>query len=122
MLDFCGMKDKLINAAAPLPAPYRRLQAQLGQTGWVALGSVLERNKPGQGGPRYQWSRRVEGKTITVALSAQQFAWLQTAIANQRKAWNILAQMHRQTLEYMWKSLPSTSRRKKLNKKTLGIN
>ena len=122
MLDFCDMKAKWINAAAPLPAPYRRLQAQLGHTGWVALGSVLERNKPGQGGPRYQWSRRVEGKTITVALSAEQFAWLQTAIANQRKAWDTLAHMHRQTLEYMWKNLPSTSRRKKLSKKTLGIN
>jgi hypothetical protein len=64
----------------------------------------------------------VEGKTITVALSAEQFAWLQTAIANQRKAWDTLAQMHRQTLEHMWKNLPSTSRRKKLSKKTLGIN
>jgi hypothetical protein len=44
------------------------------------------------------------------------------AIANQRKTWAILAQMQRQTLDYMWKNLPSTSRRKKLNKQTLGIN
>jgi hypothetical protein len=57
----------------------------LGQTGWVALGSVMERNKPGQGGPRYQWSRRVAGKTVTVALSKEQFEWLKAAIANQRE-------------------------------------
>ena len=76
--------------ASPWTAPYRRFQAQLGQTGWIALGSVLERNQPGQGGPRYQWSRRVEGKTITVALSAEQFAWLRQAIANQRQLWDIL--------------------------------
>ena len=88
----------------------------------MALGSVVERNKPGQGGPRYQWTRRVEGKTITVALSAEQFAWLKQAIANQRKAWDILAQMHQLTLAYMWKNLPGTSRRKKLSNKTLGVN
>jgi len=67
------------------PAPYRHLRARLERTGWVALGSVLERRLPGQGGPRYQWSRRVEGKTVTVALSQEQFGWLKQAIANQRK-------------------------------------
>ena len=107
---------------APGPAAYQRLRAQLAQIGWIALGSVVERNQPGQGGPRYQWSRRVEGKTITVALSAEQFAWLQEAIANQRRAWDIMAQMHQLTLDYMWKHLPSTSRRKQLSKKTLGLN
>jgi hypothetical protein len=116
---------KKIRKAAPmaskLPAPYRRLQTQLAQMGWMALGSVLERNKPGQGGPRYQWSRRVNKKTVTVALSAEQFAWLSQAIANQRKLGNILSEMHQLTLDYMWKHLPSTVRRKKLSAKTLGI-
>jgi hypothetical protein len=94
----------------------------LGEVGWVALGSVLERKLPGQGGPRYQWSRRVKGKTITVALSAEQFAWLQAAIVNQRNVWELLSQMQRQSLEYMWKHLPSTSRRKTLSRSTLGLN
>ena len=110
------------NASARLPARYRRLRARLQQLGWVALGSVLERRLPGQGGPRYQWSRRVDGKTVTVALSAEQFAWLKRAIANQRKAEVLLGQMHQSTLDYMWKHLPSTSRRKRLSKKTLGLN
>lgn len=105
-----------------LPRQYHRLQARLGAIGWMALGSVVERNQPGQGGPRYQWSRRVEGKTVTVALSAEQFAWLSQAIANQREAWGIMEQMHRLSLDYLWKNLPSTTRRKRLNKKTLGIN
>jgi hypothetical protein len=88
----------------------------------MALGSVLERDQPGQGGPRYQWSRRVDGKTVTVALSAEQFAWLSQAIANQREAWRIMEQMHRLSLDYMWQNLPSTARRKQLSKKTLGTN
>lgn len=104
------------------PEPYRRLRARLGNVGWVALGSLVERGEPGQGGPRYQWSRRVEGKTVTVALSKEQFDWLQAAIQNQREAWEILSRMHTLTLEYMWKNIPSTSRRKRLTKKTLGLN
>jgi hypothetical protein len=116
------MKRDRPPADIQLPAGYRRLRARLDQIGWVALGSVLERKLPGAGGPRYQWSRRVEGKTITVALSQEQFAWLKEAIANQRKAASLLSQMHQMTLAYMWKNLPSTSRRKRLSKKTLGIN
>jgi len=105
-----------------LPANYRRLQTRLAQSGWIALGSLLERNKPGQGGPRYQWSRRVGRKTVTVALSAQQFRWLKKAIANQRLVWKLLAEMQRLTLRYMWKNLPEARRRKRLSHKTLGLN
>ena len=104
----------------PSNAAYRRLQKRLAQTGWIALGSLLERKLPGQGGPRYQWSRLVGGKTVTVALSAEQFVWLKTAIANQRKVWDLLNQMNQLTLNYLWKNLPSTVRRKRLSKKTLG--
>ena len=105
-----------------LPAAYRKLQEQMGRTGWVALGSVVERNQPGKGGPRYQWSRCVDGKTVTVALSEEQFAWLREAIANQRRVWAILERMHRITLRHMWRNLPSTVRRKKLTQRTLGTN
>lgn len=107
---------------AKLPLAYRRLRTGLEQIGWIALGSVLERKAPGQGGPRYQWSRRVQGKTVTVALSPEQFAWPKLAIANQRKVETLLSQMHQLTLHYMWKNLPSTLRRKRLSKKTLGLN
>jgi len=113
-----------VKVAAPpaLPAAYRRLRDQLSQVGWIALGSVLERTRPGQGGPRHQWSRRVGRKTVTVALSAQQSAWLKEAIANQRRVWDILLEMQQQTVAWMWKNLPSTTRRKQLSKKTLGLN
>lgn len=110
-----------MNSAANHPEAYRRLRAQLGEIGWVALGSLVERGEPGQGGPRYQWSRRIEGKTVTVALSKEQFDWLQKAIQNQRDTWEILSKMHQLTLDYMWKNIPSTVRRKRLTKKTLGL-
>jgi len=116
------MKSAKVTAASPLPPAYCRLRARLAQIGWIALGSALERKLPGQGGPRYQWSRRQAGKTVTVALSPEQFAWLRRALANQRQVEKLLRQMHRLTLAHMWKHLPSTTRRKRLSKKTLGLN
>jgi len=109
-------------ATPRLPAHYRQLQRRLSQVGWIALGSLVERNQPGQGGPRYQWSRRVGSKTVTVALSADQFAWLKQAIGNQRQVWDLLLQMQRMSLEYMWENVPGPARRKRLSKKTLGLN
>jgi hypothetical protein len=109
-------------SSAALPAEYRRVRRQLGEVGWVALGSLVERTKPGQGGPRYQWSRRVGRKTVTVALSSEQFRWLKTAIANQRKAWDLLSRLQSLTVQFMWKNLPASPRRKRLTKKTLGLN
>ena len=112
---------RAFRSSANWPAAYRRCQDQLSRLGWLALGSLVERNKPGQGGPRYQWSRRIKGKTITVALSQEQFRWLRSAIANQRKARKILARMQQLTLQQMWKTLPEAPRRKPLSQKTLGL-
>jgi len=108
--------------ATPLPAAYQRLRQSLARTGWIALGSLIERSLPGQGGPRYQWSRRVGKKTVTVALSAQQFDWLKNAVANQRQVWDILLQMQHLTAQYALENLPNPPRRKRLSKKRLGLN
>jgi len=105
-----------------LPLEYQRLRQSLMRTGWIALGSLVERTQPGQGGPRYQWSRRVGAKTITVALSAEQYAWLKKAIANQRQVWEILMQMQHLTALYALENLPNPTRRKRLTKKRLGLN
>ena len=104
------------------PAAYQELRQRLAQIGWIALGSLLERNQPGQGGPRYQWSRRVGGKTITVALSAEQFAWLEQAIANQRELLDTLDEMQRIAAEHVLHNLPNPPRRKRFSKKRLGLN
>lgn len=105
-----------------LPPEYHLLRQSLAKTGWIALGSLVERSLPGQGGPRYQWSRRVGKKTVTVALSAEQFAWLKQAIANQRQIWDTLMQMQHLTAQYALKNLPNPPRRKRLSKKKLGLN
>jgi hypothetical protein len=106
----------------PPPPEYHHLRQSLAQTGWIALGSLVERTLPGQGGPRYQWSRRVGPKTVTLALSAEQFAWLKEAIANQRQVWDTLLQMQQLTARYALENLPNPPRRKRLSKKKLGLN
>jgi hypothetical protein len=105
-----------------LPPQYCELRQRLAKVGWLALGSLVERNQPGQGGPRYQWSRRVGAKTITVALSGEQFIWLKEALTNQREVWEILLQMQKLTARHMLQNLPNPPRRKRLTNKSLGLN
>lgn len=61
-------------------------------------------------------------KTVTVALSAEQFAWLKKAVANQRQVWDTLMQMQHLTARYALENLPNPPRRKRLTKKHLGLN
>jgi len=109
-------------ATQTLPAEYQHLRKSLARIGWIALGSLLERSRPGQGGPRYQWSRRVGNKTVTVALSPEQFAWLKEAITNQRLVWDALTRMQQLSARHALEKLPNPPRRKRLSKKRLGLN
>ncbi len=111
-----------LTSTQALPPAYQRLRQKLANIGWIALGSLVERDKPGQGGPRYQWSRRVGPKTVTVALSAEQFAWLKQAISNQRGVWDLLMQLQQMTAHHALENIPGPPRRKRLSKKRLGLN
>src|SRR3974390_759886 len=106
-----------LKSTPELPPEYRRLRDKLSNIGWIALVSLVERDKPGQGGPRYQWSRRVGAKTVTVALSAEQFSWLKQAIRNQREVWDILMQLQQLTAQHALENLPGPLRRKQLSRK-----
>lgn len=99
---------------------YQRLRRQLGQVGWISEGYVQDRG-PGAGGPCYQWTRKVKGKTLSVALSKEQYEGLKEAIANWRLAQQLLKQMQRLTRQMLFGSLPNPPRRKKLSKKVLGL-
>ena len=61
-----------------LTRDYRQLQRQLAHIGYLGQGSVFERT-PGQQGSPYVWTRKVHAKTITVALSREQYQWLRQA-------------------------------------------
>ena len=101
-------------------AAYARLRARLGQVGWISEGYVQDRG-PGAGGPCYQWTRKVKGKTVSVALSREQYEGLRTAIANWRLVQATLREMQRLSRQELFATLPHPPRRKRLGKKTLGL-
>lgn len=100
---------------------YARLAQRLRATSWISEGYVQDRG-PGAGGPCYQWTRKVKGKTLSVALSKEQFQWLRSAIAQWREVQATLKEMQRLSRWVLFETLPHPPRRKKLGKKVLGLN
>jgi len=103
-----------------LKQQYKQLAKDLAKTGWISHGYVQDRG-PGAGGPCYQWSRKVRGKTVSVALSKDQYVWLKSAIENWRKVQLSLKLMENISLTMLFKTVPDTHRRKPLSKKVMGI-
>ena len=100
-------------------ARYAALRARLARTGWISQGYVQDRG-PGAGGPCYQWTRKVKAKTVSVALSKEQFAWLAKAIAEWRQVQATLKEMQRLSRQVLFETLPHPQRRKHLGKRVLG--
>ena len=85
---------------------YRALTARLAAVGFISPGSLVERttscgkptcrcqaDPPARHGPYYQWSRAVDGKTISRRLDARQAELYRAWIANRRQLEAIIAQM-----------------------------
>ena len=101
-------------------ARYKKLRGHLARTGWISEGYVQDRG-PGAGGPCYQWTRKVRKKTVSVALSKEQYEWLKQAIENWREAQEVLKEMQRLSRQVLFATLPGPPRRKRLGKKVLGL-
>ena len=99
---------------------YRQLCQQLAQAGWISEGYVQDRG-PGAGGPCYQWTRKVRAKTVSVALSKEQYEWLKQAIENWREVQDTIKQMQRISRQVLFGTVPSPPRRKRLGKRVLGL-
>ena len=86
---------------------YETLKSQIGQLGYVMQGSVVQRTKQcGQPncrchlgpehehGPYYQWTRKVNAKTVTKLLSPAEARVYQECIRNGRKLKKLVAKMY----------------------------
>src|SRR5436305_2726166 len=116
LLECLFMKFNLEN----LRTEYSQLQKQLAALGWISQGYVQDRG-PGAGGPCYQWTRKVRGKTVSVALSKEQYEWLKAAIENWRQVQDTLRQMQRLSRQVLFSTVPHPPRRKRLGKRVLGL-
>ena len=113
-----GMKAELeVEAAEKEMAAIRK---ELGNIGLVSHGYVQDRG-PGAGGPCYQWTRKVKAKTVSVALSKEQFEAMRAAIANWKAVKARLARLEELSRLVIFRTTPDTRRSKRPTKATLGL-
>lgn len=105
---------------AQIEAEYAQLRTRLAKLGWISQGYAQDRG-PGAGGPCYQWTRKVKAKTVSVALSREQYEALKQAIENWHQVQEILRHMQTLSRRVIFETLPSPPRRKRLGKKVLGL-
>lgn len=97
---------------AALQRRYRALAAQVADVGYVAAGSITHRytrcantncrcraDPPQMHGPYWQWSAKVDGKTVTRRLSQPEAELYQEWIDNDRQLRAITAQMRQVAAE-----------------------
>src|SRR2546423_15315456 len=97
-----------------LEARYAALRQQLANVGYLSQGSVYRR-PAGQSGNRFTWSTKVNAKTISLALTAEQADWLDQAIAEHRRVKKLLQEMHLLSRKIIRARFPDTHRRKPLD-------
>jgi hypothetical protein len=100
---------------------YGQLRRRLAQLGYISQGSVQDRTARKGGGAGYQWTRKVAQKTVTVSLTAEQFAQLRQAVNNYRNLRQDLKEMEKLSRRIIFEKAPHPSRRKRLSLKVLGV-
>ena len=99
---------------------YDRLRRRLSHLGWISQGSVQDRTDRKGGGVGYQWTRKVAAKTVTVALTREQFSKMSQAVANYRQLRRLLKEMEKVSRSVIFQTAPHAARRKRLSRKVLG--
>lgn len=115
------MKKKSPVSIHSLQRQYQRLSSRLARTGYISQGSVVDRSKLRPPRSGYQWTRKVAQKTLTVALSPEQFHSLREAIENRRRLQKTIVKMEKLSRQILFQILPDTHRRKLLPKRALGL-
>lgn len=113
--------NKKAASVAQLQRRHQQLRHQLGQLGLISQGSVQDRTARLGGGAGYQWTRKVARKTVTVSLTADQFAKMKEAVANYRTLRHQLQEMEKVSRRIIFQSSPHPGRRKPLSQIVLGL-
>jgi hypothetical protein len=108
------------DATTSLQRQYDRLRRRLSHLGWISQGSVQDRTARKGGGVGYQWTRKVAAKTVTVALTPEQFRKMRQAVGNYRQLRLLLKEMEKISRSLIFQTAPHTTRRKKLSRNVLG--
>lgn len=114
-----GMSKKKAALLESLQREYQRLSGGLADLGYISQGSVVDRSRLHHPRSGYQWTRKVAQKTVTVALSQEQFKAIGKAIENRRRLARTLTKMENLSRRILFGSLPDTHRCKRLSPKVL---
>jgi hypothetical protein len=108
-------------ASSNLTKRYASLRQSLARIGYISDGSVLDRAtlRPPRTG--YQWTRKMGQKTVTVALSAEQFEGMKKAIQNRRHLRKTLHAMETLSRQIVFATTPDTRRFKPLKSRDLRL-
>jgi virulence-associated protein VapD len=110
------------NALPALERQYDQLRQSLAKIGYISQGSVLNRSTLKNPRSGYQWTRKLARKTITLALSHDQFQALRQAIKNRKNLAQVIAKMESLSRQILFATRTDTRRRKPLSRKVLGLN
>jgi hypothetical protein len=104
-----------------LQQQYAALRQSLRLLGYISDGSVVDRArlKPPRTG--FQWTRKVGQKTVTVALSAEQFQAMKQAIQNRRRLRKTVRAMEVLSRQILFATTADTRRFKPLKFKDLRL-
>lgn len=116
------MKKSSDSTTDGLADQFNRLRSRLSQMGYLSQGSVQDRTARIGGGAGYQWTRKIAQKTVTVALTREQFQQLQEAVKNYRQVRRLLSQMEKLSRKIIFQKAPHLRRRKHLSAIVLGTN
>jgi uncharacterized protein YjiS (DUF1127 family) len=105
---------------AQLRRQYEQWRRPLGQIGLISQGSVQDRTARRGGGAGYQWTRKVDQKTVTIALTPEQFGKMSEAVANYRKLRRQLRELEKLSRRIIFQGTPHANRRKRLSQRVLG--
>ena len=116
------MKSRKDPPTAALRRRYERVRARVAKIGLVLQGTITERtitrpnpvqrDQQNTYGPYYQWTRKHDGKTVTVNLSASQARAFQRAIDNHRKLVELLREMRALSWQILEATTAGVKRRK----------
>ncbi len=110
-----------VDSPASWQRKYDRLARRLSRWGLISQGSVQDRTTRKGGGAGYQWTRKVAAKTVTVALTPEQFSKMRQAVANYRQLRLLLKEMEQVSRRIIFETSHHTTRRKKLSRRVLGL-
>ena len=99
---------------------YERLKKKLIPKGWICMGTAVTRTyqrgaggKKKQFGPYYSWTRKIDNKTVTLALTRQQYDLIREAIRRHQSLNKTLAALRETSLQYIISATPCVLKRKK---------